>query len=275
MSDEYRDVRMDLMSSRDVQGYMQENDMAILPVGCFEMHGPDMPLATDSYHAWAQAVLLAKEWRCLVLPPVMYTFPGGSGPWPGTVNISTRITMEYIKEIVMGLIKAGFKRIVLCGTHGPLKSILYCVMEDIFLETNTVITHIIPPLMPDDLMQEKLGYLRGEDILLAASLKILGLHGAYDPAAREDRPQEFPLPSIKKLKEAKAEVSWTFSRDYQHTGLRKQVTLDDVDTAVEIMKEAAKRIKDFPEHFAQYQKEMKELWTKAPWKDRNTWTQTR
>lgn len=98
---------------------------------------------------------------------------------------------------------------------------------------------------------------------------------AYDPATREDRPQEFPLPSVKNLRKAKAEVPWTFAKDYQHTGLRKQVTLDDVDTAIEIMKEAVKRIKDFPEHFAQYQKEMKELWAKEPWKDRAAWTQTK
>jgi len=69
MLDEYRSVRMDLMSSRDVQEYMQDNDMVILPAGCFEMHGPDMPLATDSYHSWAQAILMAKEWNCLTLPP--------------------------------------------------------------------------------------------------------------------------------------------------------------------------------------------------------------
>ena len=45
--------------------------------------------------------------------------------------------------------------------------------------------------------------------------------------------------------------------------LRKQVSLDHVDTAIEVMKEAARRIKDFPQHFARYQQEMKELWERA------------
>jgi hypothetical protein len=275
MIDEYRDVRMDLMSSRDVQSYLKKNDMVILPVGCFEMHGPDIPLACDTFTIWAQSLLLGKEWGCLVLPPVFYSFPGASGLWPGSVEISCKVTMEYIKEIAMGLIRGGFKRIVLCGTHGPLKGMFYCVMEDIYLATKVIVTYVIPPLMPDDLMMEKLGYTRGEDILLAASLKIMGLHGVYDPSSIIDKPQEFPLSVVSELRKAKAEVPWTFAKDYQHTGLRKQVSLDHVDTAIEVMKEAARRIKDFPQHFARYQQEMKELWERAPWKDEDVWTKTK
>lgn len=272
---EYHDVRMDLLSSRDVQDYMKKNDMVILPVGCFEMHGPDMPLGCDSIHAWGQAILLAKEWECLTLPPVIYTYPGASGPWPGTVEISTRVTIEYIKEIVIGLSKTGFKRIVLCGTHGPLKSILFCVIRDVYMETNLIVVHMVPPLMPEDLMREKLGYLRGEDILLAASLKILGLHGVYNPSSAVDKPQEFPFEIIKELNKANVSLPWTFSKDYQHTGLRKEVTLNDVDTAIEIMKKAAQRLKDFPDHYAHYQKEMKLLWEGEPWKRPDIWTRAK
>lgn len=272
---EYRDVRMDLMGSRDVQRYLKERDMVILPVGCFEMHGPVMPLGCDSFHAWGQALILAKEWECLTLPPVFYTFPGASGPWPGTVEISNRVTIEYIKAIVLSLIKTGFKRIVLCGTHGPLKFTLNCLLRDIFMETNIIVFFIAPQMMPEDLMQEKLGYLRGEDILLAASFKILGMHGVYDPSSKVDMPIEFPFNTNSDLSKANVSVPWTFSRDYQHTGLRKKVTLADVDKAIDVMKEAAARLKNIPETFSKYQEEMKDLWTRAPWKDPDVWTETR
>ena len=79
MIDEYRDVRMDLMSSRDVQSYLKKNDMVILPVGCFEMHGPDIPLACDTFTIWAQSLLLGKEWGCLVLPLFLSLL--GRQPW--------------------------------------------------------------------------------------------------------------------------------------------------------------------------------------------------
>ncbi len=275
MTNEYWDVRMDLFSSRDVQNYLKEKDMVILPVGCFEMHGPDMPLGCDSFHAWGQALILAKEWGCLTLPPIFYTFPGASGPWPGTVEISNSVTIEYIKAIVLGLIKTGFKRIVLCGTHGPLKFMLNCLIRDIFMEANVVVFFIAPPMMPEDLMRGRLGYLRGEDILLAASLKLLGMHGAYDPSSKVDKAQEYPFDTIADLSKANVSVPWIFSRDYQHTGLRQKVTLNDVDKAIEIMKEAAGRMKNIPESFARYQEQMKDLWTRAPWKDPDVWTDTK
>ena len=120
----YQDVRMELMSSRDVQKYLKKNDLVILPVGCFEMHGPDIPLGCDTFIDWSMALLLAREWKCIVPPPVYYTFPGASGPWPGTMDIPVHTAGEYVKAIIHVLLKRGFKRIVLCASHGPLEFIL-------------------------------------------------------------------------------------------------------------------------------------------------------
>jgi creatinine amidohydrolase/Fe(II)-dependent formamide hydrolase-like protein len=272
---EYQQVRMDLMSSKQVQHYLRKNDMVVLPVGCFEMHGPDVPLGCDSFHAWAQAILLADAWECLCLPPVYYTFPGASGPWPGTVDISNRITMEYITEIVLALLKGGFKRVILCGTHGPLGQMLGCVIRDVYQSTRNVVVHVKPPTMPEDLMMKELGYKRGEDILLLASLKLLGLHGAYDPATKIEKRQEFPFQTIAALRKHRVSMPWTFAKDYQHTGLRKKVKLTDADTGIKVMKQGVERMKDFPKYFAKYQKEMKDLITQQPWKKATVWTKTK
>ena len=249
--------------------------MVILPVGCMEMHGPDVPLGCDSFHAWAQAILLAEVWKCVALPPVFYAFPGASGPWPGTVDITVKATQEYITAIIHSLLKNGFKRIVLCGTHGPLQFILEGVIRDVFQETGNVVLHIRPKVMPEDLMKKELGYIRDEDILVLASLKLLGLHGAYDPRTKVNKPKEFSFKSMSKLKEHNASMPWTFSRDYQHTGLRKQVKFEHADKAIDVMKKAVKREKDFPKHFAQYQKDMKKLYQLKPWKKSTVWTKTK
>ena len=66
-------VRMELMTSPQVARYLQTSDLAILPVGCFEMHGPHVPLGCDTLHAYAMSVILAEQWDCLVLPPIQYT----------------------------------------------------------------------------------------------------------------------------------------------------------------------------------------------------------
>jgi creatinine amidohydrolase/Fe(II)-dependent formamide hydrolase-like protein len=272
----YHNVRMDLMSSRQVQQYLRKNDLVVLPVGCFEMHGPDIPLACDTLVAWAQALLLATEWKCLALPPIYFTFPGASAPWPGTVDIPVDVTVNYISAVVQALQKNGFKRVVLCGSHGPLNFILENVVRDIFQKTGQVALHIKPWNAASEAMTKELGYGSGEDVLVLGSLKILGLHGAYHPESKVNKPMEFSFPSMAALKKLHAAaMPWTFGRDYQHTGLRTGVKTADADKVVAAMRKVARDHKDFPKHFAQYQKDMEKLYKQQPWKKAGIWTKTK
>lgn len=269
---EYQDVRMDLMSSKDVAKYLKKKDMVILPVGCVEMHGPKIPLACDTIHAWATSILLAKKWKCLVLPPVYYAYPGASGPWPGTVDISPEITASYLKAITLALIKGGFNRVVLYGTHGPLAWAFQSVMRSILQETGKVVVGMQSEVMPDDLMKKELGYDGGEDILVLASLKILGLHGAYDPKANREGPREFPYSTVGPLRKHGASVPWLFKADYQHTGIRKGLSINDADKAIKVMKKAIDRMGSFPKLYATYQKQIKKLLNDKPWNKDSNWT---
>jgi len=269
----YQHVRMDLMSSKQVARYLTDNDMVVLPVGCCEMHGPKVPLSCDTFHAWASALLLADVWGCIVAPPVHYAFPGASGPWPGTVDISPEVSVAYLKEIVKALLKGGFKRVVMYGTHGPLSAMYQMVIRSIYQQTRQVVVAMMSPhLMPEDLMTEALGYKRNEEILVLASLKLLGLHGAYDPAGDVEKAQSFPFDTIGAMKKHGAAVPWIFSADHQHTGFRAGMTLDDADKAIEVMKTAAARMADLPDNFAQYQKEMADLTADPPWESDDVWS---
>lgn len=270
----YQDVRMELKSSQEVQKYLKKNDLVILPVGCFEMHGPDIPLGCDTFIDWAMTMLLAREWKCLTLPPVYYTFPGASGPWPGTVDMPVQVTQDYVAAIVRALLKNGFKRVVMCGSHGPLGSLLECVVRDIFQTTGTVVIHVKPYYEITEQMK-KAGLPFGEDGIVLAAMKILGLHGVYDPASKVDRPLEFPFQTIASLGRGRTSLPWTFARDYQHTGIRKQLKLDHADKIVKAFERAASALKDLPKHFTQYQKEMKQLYIQQPWKKENIWTKTK
>ena len=272
--DKLNSVRMDLMSSKQAQAYLKKNDLVILPVGCFEMHGPDIPLGCDTFIDWSFALLLGKEWGCPVLPPVYYTFPGASGPWPGTVEISNRVTMAYVQEIALALIRNGFKRVVLSGSHGPLGTMLECVVRDIFYQTGNVVIHLQPyGAITKGMKEAKLPF--GEDGIVLASLKILGLHGIYDPASKVDAPCEFPFQTIADLRKANAAMPWTFAHDYQHTGLRKKLKMKDADGIVKVMEKAAKGMKDLPKNFAQYQKQMEKLYKDKPWNKASIWTKTK
>ncbi|MFN4228023.1 MAG: creatininase family protein, partial [Candidatus Ratteibacteria bacterium] len=95
----YVKYRMELLSSGQIKEYLKRNDLIILPTGSVEMHGPDIPLGCDIFITWATSLLFAEKWDCIVAPPIIYTYPGASDFWPGTVDISTEITFKYIKEV--------------------------------------------------------------------------------------------------------------------------------------------------------------------------------
>ena len=265
---------MDLMSSKEVAQYLKKKSTVLLPVGCFEMHGPAVPLGCDTFLDWGGALLMGEKWKVLVMPPIFYTFPGASGPWPGSVDISPEITVAYVKEVAKAVLKNGFRQVVLCASHGPLGFMLQSVIRSIFQETGEVVIHVSPWrfLMPADLTEKEFGRRVTEDLYVLAMMKVVGLHGAYDPRAKVEKEQEFSHKSISELKRFGGTVPWYFNRDYQHTGIRKDLTLADADRAIAVMKKALARAGDLPKVFAKYQKEVAADLKKKPWKRDDIWT---
>jgi len=82
-----RTHRLDLLTSKEAAEYLERNDLAILPVGCVEEHGPLIPLGCDTFMDTAIALMLAERWDCVVLPAVPYVYTGASGPWPGSISV--------------------------------------------------------------------------------------------------------------------------------------------------------------------------------------------
>jgi creatinine amidohydrolase/Fe(II)-dependent formamide hydrolase-like protein len=269
----FADVRMELMSSRQVQQYQRRKDLVILPVGCFEMHGPLVPLGCDSFIDWAMGVLLARQWKCLCLPPIYYTFPGASGPWPGTVDISNRATIDYVQAVITALHRNGFRRVVVVGSHGPLGAMMQCVLRDVFQATGRSVLHVKPYSALIKKMNDY-GVPYGEPGVVLGAMTLLGLGGAFDPATAADRPLEFPLPSIAELRKCNADMPWIFAKDYQHTGMNSKLKASHADRIVEAMTAVAADMKNLPRSFQKFEREMAKLYKDKPWASDKGWTRT-
>ena len=88
-------------------------------------------------------------------------------------------------------------------------------------------------------------------------------------------PVEFPLPSVADLRKCQASMPWIFARDYQHTGMNKELTAAHADRIADVMAEVAAEMADLPEHFTRFQCEMADLYQDKPWTRADTWTETR
>jgi creatinine amidohydrolase len=92
--------------------------VAVLPVGSFEQHGPCLPLATDTLVACAIARAIAERYPVHLLPPVTIGCSHEHADWPGTVSISSVTLHAVVRDIADSLRRSGVPALVLVNGHG-------------------------------------------------------------------------------------------------------------------------------------------------------------
>ncbi|MFI6253301.1 creatininase family protein [Streptomyces sp. NPDC051016] len=92
--------------------------IAVLPVGSFEQHGPYLPLATDTLVACAVAREIAATFPVHLLPPVTVSCSHEHAAWPGTVSISAVTLHAVVNDIAASLRRSGVEALVVVNGHG-------------------------------------------------------------------------------------------------------------------------------------------------------------
>jgi len=113
----------------------QEFQLAVLPTGSTEAHGPHVPYGSDVFHASAIAELVCeKAWnrkaRPVLLPTIPYGVQGNTMGFPLAINVSQHLLDAVITDIVGSLEHYGIHKLVLINGHGgndfkPLLRSLY------------------------------------------------------------------------------------------------------------------------------------------------------
>ncbi|MES4891723.1 creatininase family protein [Streptomyces sp. NPDC096012] len=92
--------------------------VAVLPVGSFEQHGPCLPLATDTLIACSVAREIAAAYPVHLLPPVTVSCSHEHAAWPGTVSISAVTLHAVVRDIAASLRRSGVEALVVVNGHG-------------------------------------------------------------------------------------------------------------------------------------------------------------
>ena len=113
-----KERRMWLLSWMEFKEALEETDLAILPIGVSEAHGPHLPLGTDFLIPEWLAERLAEEFNALIAPPIRYgVVTGLSGYW-GSMSISEGTLEALVYEVLRDLSNNGFERVVILNGHG-------------------------------------------------------------------------------------------------------------------------------------------------------------
>jgi creatinine amidohydrolase len=122
------------LPAKDIVEYAKECDIAILPLGSIEQHGPHCPTGDDSYNAMRMSELIAKKTGVMLLPCPWYgSHPYHHWDFPGTLPLKNETHIAMIKDIIRGASKAGYNKFILLSAHGQVPS-TNCAVHELGLE---------------------------------------------------------------------------------------------------------------------------------------------
>ena len=110
-----------------------ETDLAVLPVGSTEQHGPHAPLSTDALtaEAVAEAGVAAYDGEVVVAPTLPYGVSAEHRAFAGTLWLSPDTFRAAVREVVESLASHGWRRVVLVNGHGGNVDALREVTADV------------------------------------------------------------------------------------------------------------------------------------------------
>lgn len=110
-------------------------DLAILPVGAVEQHGPHLPTDTDVAIAEAVALWASARTGVPVLPPLAYgNSLGHTDAWPGTLSLSPTTLIAVVRELGDWFVRGGGRRLLILNAHFGNDAPLRCAIDHLRTE---------------------------------------------------------------------------------------------------------------------------------------------
>ncbi|MEO6052163.1 MAG: creatininase family protein [Pyrinomonadaceae bacterium] len=107
--------RINWMEFRDV--VPSKTTTVLLPTGTLEPHGV-INNGADNTAPFAMAKTIARRTNALVAPTLSYGITGSLEAYPGALQITESAYRPFVKQILEGLVKNGFRNIIILNGHG-------------------------------------------------------------------------------------------------------------------------------------------------------------
>jgi creatinine amidohydrolase len=133
----------DFVSTREMDciNWMEFRDVVpskiktvILPTGTLEPHGV-INNGADNTAPTAMAKTIARRTNALIAPTLPYGITGSMEAYPGAFQITEAAYRPFVKQILEGLAKNGFKNIIIMNGHGGGQTaVLQSVAAEVAIE---------------------------------------------------------------------------------------------------------------------------------------------
>lgn len=150
----------------------RSDDVAIVPIGSIEQHGPHLLLGCDCYCVLGLATKVAEHSGGSLFPIIPFSWTGGTDYFTGAVSVRSRHFVNYLRAVVRSLWRTGFRRILLMNAHGGNFYTMRAVTRDLLKDDGIpVLSTYGAPRFPE---LEGLKVVGGEGASMCGGLKILG-----------------------------------------------------------------------------------------------------
>lgn len=107
--------RINWMEFKDV--VPSKTNTVLLPTGTLEPHGV-INNGADNTAPFAMAKTISRRTNALIAPTLSYGITGSMEAYPGAFQITESAYRPFVKQILEGLAKNGFRNIIIINGHG-------------------------------------------------------------------------------------------------------------------------------------------------------------
>jgi creatinine amidohydrolase len=237
----------------ELERYLGEETLCILPLGAMEQHGPHLPLGTDSEIANIGIDELCSSWtdalQLLVLPVMPIGESMEHSTFTGTLSFSVSTLQAVITDIAVSLGNWGVKKLLIINFHGGNSDTVSSILREVRQKTGVLCgaAHVYG----SDVLQ---GYGGARDYHAGDIETSIVLHYLPEAVRREAVPEKASADGkLKKMELFKNLVIPWFTGDLSADGIIGNPRDASAQKGKAIISDLVKELKEIIRRFAAYE----------------------
>ena len=111
-------MRLEKMTSQEVENYFKTNKIVIIPTGSIECHGTHNVLGVDTLLAEKLADMISQKSDVLIATTLPYGACDNLSGYPGTISIGHDLFCRLVQRVTDELTRHGARRFIFLNGHG-------------------------------------------------------------------------------------------------------------------------------------------------------------